>query len=82
MIKSPEKLIYDNEGKPKEDHDIYSAFPAVTETPQELYPSQYPQNYLLSMGQMSSLVLWVYPDGYITSKRYSTDVGMIHVKGK
>jgi len=39
MIKSPEKLIYDNEGQPKEDHDIYSAFPTVTGTPQELYPS-------------------------------------------
>ena len=32
MIKSPEKLIYDNEGKPKEDHDIYSAFPGVSGT--------------------------------------------------
>ena len=32
MIKSPEKLIYDKEGKPKEDHDIYSAFPGVRVT--------------------------------------------------
>lgn len=76
MTKSPEELIYDNEGKLKKKSRHLFSFSCEKRTVSSSKP-------FLIDGPMSSLVLWKYPDGYMTSaKRYPTDVGMIHVKGK
>ena len=58
-MESPVDLLYAYEGKLREDPDICAAFPAVNGAPSELYPAQYPQKQVFSMGQQFTLVPWV-----------------------
>ena len=75
MTESPDELPYAYKEKLREDPDIYPAFLAAVRTVSSSMPAK-------ASDVNGPIVPWLYPENYITLKRYPTDVGMLHLKEK